>query len=86
MANTPANLQMNVSLSDAYLLLDVATPPSPPPNEWLSGYCERNVFPMAIGEVLPNETKTITSAVLTSPTIHSTSTSMWQRTSQSTMM
>ena len=65
MANTPENLQMNVTLSDAYLLLDVATPPTPPPNQWLTGYCERNVFPMAIGEVQPNETKTITSAVLT---------------------
>ena len=32
MANTPENLQMNVSLSDAYLLLDVATPPTPPPS------------------------------------------------------
>ena len=31
MANTPENLQMNVSLSDAYLLLDVTTPPTPPP-------------------------------------------------------
>ena len=78
MANTPdlSNLQMNVSLSGAYLLLDVATPPTPPPNQWLTGYCERNVFQTAIGEVQLNETKTITSAVLTSPTIHSTSTSM----------
>ena len=35
MANNPevSNLQMNVSLSDAYLLLDVATPPAPPPNQ-----------------------------------------------------
>ena len=66
-----------VTLSDAYLLLDVATPPTPPPNQWLTGYCERNVFQTAIGEVQPNETKTITSAVLTlSHTIHSTSTSM----------
>ena len=54
-----------MSLSDAYLLLDVATPPTPPPNTWLSGYCERNVFQTVIGEVQPNETKTITSAVLT---------------------
>ena len=54
---------MCVTLSDAYiLLLDAATPP---PNTWLSGYCERNVFQTAIGEVQPNETKTITSAVLT---------------------
>lgn len=59
------NLDMNVTLSDAYLLLDVATPPAPPPNQWLTGYCERNVFQTAIGEVQPNETKTITSAVYT---------------------
>ena len=31
LASTPENLQMNVSLSDACLLLDVATPPTPPP-------------------------------------------------------
>ena len=65
MANIPENLQMNVSLSDAYLLLDVATPPTPPPNQWLTGYNERNVFQTAIGEVQPNETQTIISAVLT---------------------
>ena len=59
------NLDMNVTLSDAYLLLDVATPPTPPPNQWLTGYCERNVFQTAIGEVQPNETKTLTSAVYT---------------------
>ena len=27
------NLDMNVTLSDAYLLLDVATPPTPPPTQ-----------------------------------------------------
>ena len=78
MANRPTNLDMNITLSNAYLLLlDVATPPTHPPNTWLSGYCERNVFQTAIGEVQPNEAKAITSAVLTlTLTIRSTSTFM----------
>ena len=83
MANTPENLQMNVSLSDAYLLLDVATPPAPPPNQ----AAVRGMYSQwPLEKCSPMRQRQLPLLSSRSPTTHSTSMCMWQRTSQSTMM